>query len=251
MPTQRISKVEAMLPRIVQWCEHGRLSEKSLESLLLLDLFQDALKYDSKRATSQTPIASGIADIALRVHLADKKQWVVVEIKKPTVVITDDTVKQAARYLLDLRATRGIVTNGKVWLFIRVRPKSGEAKFSCADILFRLNIGKTKTSKESKLLCCALSRCSRINIHGFFTTLENFHDVGSVRIQSKNRGKPFEDIIRNTAIYIRSQSKTEVRQYNTVNKSLPKKIATAFASQDLNVLKIASKDMSLFSESML
>jgi hypothetical protein len=222
------------LSRLERWCRESSLREKSLESFLLLDMFRHCLRYSDANATSQTGAdekRNGIADIALRLHIKEKSRWIIVEIKRPSVKLGDEAIKQAAGYLYSLGATRGIVTNGKTWFFVRIRPKLDSESIYFVDVLLKLDLDRNKP-KQRQVLEAALLRCSKPNIEGFFQMLECFSELGKKGISDITRSKPRE----------RGQCITALTTHIKQNRNI------RINKDDARVMKIACGEIGVFEE---
>lgn len=79
------TSIRDTLSRLDRWCKpSNELLEKSLETLLLLDLFRQSLGYSRDTAVSQHRDVVGRADIVLKLNRRQRSKWVVVEVKRPS-----------------------------------------------------------------------------------------------------------------------------------------------------------------------
>lgn len=219
-----MSAIRETLDRIERWCgAASRPREKALEQLLLIDLFQDCLRYSDQSAVSQTPVdkgRSGVADIALRVGKRNRARWVIVEIKRPGVEIADKALQQAGRYVAKNKARRAIITNGKDWVFISIKPKPGALYQFFYSVLLRLSLDRGRLVQR-RYLERALSRCFPRNIHNFFSMLEQLNDLEPQKIQTVLRDQVPTKWIEALSGTIRETSGYRVRKRDSAVVEVP------------------------------
>jgi predicted type IV restriction endonuclease len=225
------TSIQDTLSRMEYWCATGNdLREKPLEALILLDLLRGALGYSTDTAISQVQSGEGrpgVADIALRINQQRRQQWIIIEIKRPKQKLGDSAIQQAGKYLVSLGAKRGIVTNGNTWFFIRVKLRPRATRLYNAEVLFRLELGETRTSQR-KLLQAVLKRCSKHTIHGFFEMIEKLYEFGPQGIAAKMAVTPRRNLVQGIFDQIESNNKYHVN------------------SQDAAILKMSYRQPSLF-----
>lgn len=198
--------VGEVLERVESWIKvadpkKGQ-SESALQNQLLYDMFLRALSWPSHLATREVRSESGVADIILLVNKSLKFKSVVVELKRPNVNLSlgeFKAIKQAARYSNDRKSTYCIVTNGKDWWFLDLKPtRQGAKRKKNVRILMRINlVGGDKAIKRLALIQ-TLERCRQNTILPFFDTLGLIADLGKKgisRVTKKSTRDGYVDAI--------------------------------------------------------
>jgi hypothetical protein len=188
------SRLHEPLARVERWCQEGEaLPEKALETLLLLEIFRDGLGYSHRNAVSQhkaDPKRKGVTDITLKPSQREKRQWIVIEIKRPGKRggrdLAGRAVQQAGSYLVSQGATRGIVTDGCTWKFIWARLKPRATRIHFIESLLRLDVSH---DRQRRILEAALGRCGKGTARRFFAMLEAIRDFGPARIAAVTEGR--------------------------------------------------------------
>lgn len=169
------------------------LYEGTMEALILADLCYRGLGWSPANAQAQLSCGIGYADIVLKPNLTDRSKWIVVEVKAPSYDLksrgsVDAAIRQVTNYAVQWRASRCIVTNGRIWWFLAVCPQKDEkARFAKTVTLVRFDI-----ERDRQLALAILRRCTRASIGNLFQFLEARFRVNaeSELLRDANRG-PF------------------------------------------------------------
>ena len=156
--------------RLAQWStESPPFRESAVEAVLLFDLFRGVLDFDANSAKRQVRVPkTGRTDIILRLN---DKVKVVVEVKRfdtfASKAKTEQAIRQAAKYVRELKSEYGIITDGINWVYFTVRP---HGNYHQIRRLIRFNI-----KEQPELALAMLKRSRKGTLNHFFKLLASIH----------------------------------------------------------------------------